>query len=104
MNMPFCHEVPNDFCFEASSSCFRPIVRFLFYKCIKIYREDLLAASMVSSTGEEGSPLFVALYDFHGVGEEQLSIRKGDTVGYLTGRPSKYLGSRSRLQQSWRVV
>ncbi|RCN52505.1 SH3 domain protein [Ancylostoma caninum] len=26
------------------------------------------------------SPLFITLYDFHGVGEEQLSIRKGDMV------------------------
>ncbi|CAI4228791.1 unnamed protein product [Auanema sp. JU1783] len=46
-------------------------------------REDLIAASMVSNNGEELSPLCVALYDFHGVGEEQLSIRKGDTVRVL---------------------
>ncbi|PIO72905.1 SH3 domain protein [Teladorsagia circumcincta] len=31
----------------------------------------------------DGSSFFIALYDFHGVGEEQLSISKGDTF-YIT--------------------
>uniref|UniRef100_A0A0N5AST4 Tyrosine-protein kinase n=1 Tax=Syphacia muris TaxID=451379 RepID=A0A0N5AST4_9BILA len=38
--------------------------------------DDLLNVSM----GADGDSLFVALYDFHGVGEEQLSLRKGDHV------------------------
>ncbi|VDD92496.1 unnamed protein product [Enterobius vermicularis] len=38
--------------------------------------DDLLNGSM----GADGDSLFVALYDFHGVGEEQLSLRKGDHV------------------------
>ena len=39
-------------------------------------RDDLLNGSM----GADGDSLFVALYDFHGVGEEQLSLRKGDHI------------------------
>uniref|UniRef100_A0A8R1HL11 Tyrosine-protein kinase n=1 Tax=Caenorhabditis japonica TaxID=281687 RepID=A0A8R1HL11_CAEJA len=58
-------------------------------------REDLVACSSmnsvnnvhdmntVSSSSSTSSPLFVALYDFHGVGEEQLSLRKGDQVRIL---------------------
>ncbi|KAK6760449.1 hypothetical protein RB195_021789 [Necator americanus] len=42
-------------------------------------REDLLSASM-GGGDDATSPLFITLYDFHGVGEEQLSIRKGDMV------------------------
>ncbi|CAJ0609227.1 unnamed protein product [Cylicocyclus nassatus] len=42
-------------------------------------REDLLSASM-GGGDDTTSPLFITLYDFHGVGEEQLSIRKGDMV------------------------
>uniref|UniRef100_A0A915AI09 Tyrosine-protein kinase n=1 Tax=Parascaris univalens TaxID=6257 RepID=A0A915AI09_PARUN len=42
-------------------------------------REDLLNGSM----GGDADSLFVALYDFHGVGEEQLSLRKGDQVRVL---------------------
>lgn len=57
-----------------------------------IFREDLVACSSmnsvnnvhdmntVSSSSSSSAPLFVALYDFHGVGEEQLSLRKGDQV------------------------
>ncbi|KHN73993.1 Tyrosine-protein kinase abl-1 [Toxocara canis] len=33
--------------------------------------------------GGDADSLFVALYDFHGVGEEQLSLRKGDQVRVL---------------------
>ncbi|MCP9256810.1 Tyrosine-protein kinase [Dirofilaria immitis] len=39
-------------------------------------REDLLNGS----TSSENDSLFVALYDFHGVGEEQLSLKRGDHV------------------------
>lgn len=59
-------------------------------------REDLVACSSMnsvnnvhdmntvsSSTSSTSAPLFVALYDFHGVGEEQLSLRKGDQVRIL---------------------
>ncbi|CAB60296.2 Tyrosine-protein kinase abl-1 [Caenorhabditis elegans] len=58
-------------------------------------REDLVACSSmnsvnnvhdmntVSSSSSSSAPLFVALYDFHGVGEEQLSLRKGDQVRIL---------------------
>uniref|UniRef100_A0A1I7U116 Tyrosine-protein kinase n=1 Tax=Caenorhabditis tropicalis TaxID=1561998 RepID=A0A1I7U116_9PELO len=57
--------------------------------------EDLVACSSmnsvnnvhdmntVSSSSSTSAPLFVALYDFHGVGEEQLSLRKGDQVRIL---------------------
>ncbi|UMM40511.1 hypothetical protein L5515_017113 [Caenorhabditis briggsae] len=57
--------------------------------------EDLVACSSmnsvnnthdmntVSSSSSSSAPLFVALYDFHGVGEEQLSLRKGDQVRIL---------------------
>ncbi|CAG9533872.1 unnamed protein product [Cercopithifilaria johnstoni] len=38
-------------------------------------REDLLNGS-----GSENDSLFVALYDFHGVGEEQLSLKRGDQI------------------------
>ncbi|VDM12324.1 unnamed protein product [Wuchereria bancrofti] len=37
-------------------------------------REDLLDGSAASN---ENDSLFVALYDFHGVGEEQLSLKRG---------------------------
>ncbi|VDN92049.1 unnamed protein product [Brugia pahangi] len=40
-------------------------------------REDLLNGSAASN---ENDSLFVALYDFHGVGEEQLSLKRGDHV------------------------
>ena len=43
-------------------------------------REDLVNACMIVN-GKEECPLFSALYDFHGVGEEQLSLKKGDQVG-----------------------
>lgn len=33
-----------------------------------------------SSRDDGTSALFVALYDFHGVGDEQLSLKKGDQV------------------------
>ncbi|CAL2049322.1 unnamed protein product [Caenorhabditis brenneri] len=59
-------------------------------------REDLVACSSMnsvnnvhdmntvsSSSSSTSAPLFVALYDFHGVGEEQLSLRKGDQVRIL---------------------
>ncbi|KAL3989304.1 Protein tyrosine kinase family protein [Acanthocheilonema viteae] len=39
-------------------------------------REDLLNGSASS----ENDSLFVALYDFHGVGEEQLSLKRGDQI------------------------
>ncbi|GMT31166.1 hypothetical protein PFISCL1PPCAC_22463, partial [Pristionchus fissidentatus] len=53
-------------------------------------KEDLLSAGMGSGSGpncregESSSSIFVALYDFHGVGEEQLSLRKGDQVRVLS--------------------
>ncbi|KJH44171.1 SH2 domain protein [Dictyocaulus viviparus] len=40
--------------------------------------EDLL--STPTGVDDSTSPLFITLYDFHGIGEEQLSIRKGDLV------------------------
>ncbi|KAJ1357460.1 hypothetical protein KIN20_015617 [Parelaphostrongylus tenuis] len=42
-------------------------------------REDLLSSSL-GGIDDATSPLFITLYDFHGIGEEQLSIRKGDLV------------------------
>uniref|UniRef100_A0A915PPZ0 Tyrosine-protein kinase n=1 Tax=Setaria digitata TaxID=48799 RepID=A0A915PPZ0_9BILA len=39
-------------------------------------REDLLNGSAAT----ENDSLFVALYDFHGVGEEQLSLKRGDRI------------------------
>ena len=36
-----------------------------------------------TSSAAYGAQLFVALYDFHGVGEDQLSLRKGDQVRVL---------------------
>lgn len=67
----------------------------IFYSSF-FFREDLVACSSVnsvnnvhdmntvSSSSSSSSPLFVALYDFHGVGEEQLSLRKGDQVSALS--------------------
>ncbi|WKY14214.1 hypothetical protein Q1695_000057 [Nippostrongylus brasiliensis] len=43
-------------------------------------RENLSSSMGSEDSSSTSTPLFVALYDFHGVGEEQLSIRKGDTV------------------------
>jgi hypothetical protein len=36
-----------------------------------------------------GQQLFVALYDFHGVGSDQLSLRRGDQVRVLGYNKSK---------------
>ncbi|GMT04998.1 hypothetical protein PENTCL1PPCAC_27172, partial [Pristionchus entomophagus] len=47
-------------------------------------KEDLLNASMGGPSSREESALFVALYDFHGVGDEQLSLKKGDQVRVLS--------------------
>ncbi|EFO22616.2 TK/ABL protein kinase [Loa loa] len=50
-----------------------------YYDNDKLYdngKEDLLNGS----TGNENDSLFVALYDFHGVGEEQLSLKRGDQI------------------------
>eukprot|EP00080_Pristionchus_pacificus_P014611 PDM74631.1 abl-1 [Pristionchus pacificus] len=50
-------------------------------------KEDLLAASMGGpggATGREEASLFIALYDFHGVGDEQLSLKKGDQVRVIS--------------------
>uniref|UniRef100_A0A8R1XTV7 Tyrosine-protein kinase n=1 Tax=Onchocerca volvulus TaxID=6282 RepID=A0A8R1XTV7_ONCVO len=51
--------------------------RFLQYDSSRwSSREDLLNGSASS----ENDSLFVALYDFHGVGEEQLSLKRGDHI------------------------
>ncbi|GMR31579.1 hypothetical protein PMAYCL1PPCAC_01774 [Pristionchus mayeri] len=48
-------------------------------------KEDLLNASMGGpASSREEAALFVALYDFHGVGDEQLSLKKGDQVRVLS--------------------
>ncbi|CAI5456350.1 unnamed protein product [Caenorhabditis angaria] len=61
-------------------------------------REDLVACSSTNSllhqsnnademnsmmSSSSTTPIFIALYDFHGVGEEQLSLRKGDQIRVL---------------------
>lgn len=38
------------------------------------------STTTASSSAIYGSQVFVALYDFHGVGEEKLSLKKGDQV------------------------
>lgn len=49
-------------------------------------KEDLLNASMGSgpASSRDEAALFIALYDFHGVGDEQLSLKKGDQVRVLS--------------------
>lgn len=42
-----------------------------------------------SSSNTYGSQLFVALYDFHGVGDAQLSLKKGDQVRVLSYNKTK---------------
>lgn len=42
-----------------------------------------LADQCEPSTSSYAAQLFVALYDFHGVGDDQLSLRKGDQVRVL---------------------
>ncbi|VDO60126.1 unnamed protein product [Heligmosomoides polygyrus] len=57
------------------------LTNLLWISSSSLKMSENLAASLGSDdAGSSSSPLFVALYDFHGVGEEQLSIRKGDTV------------------------
>ncbi|KAI1708926.1 protein tyrosine kinase domain-containing protein [Ditylenchus destructor] len=41
------------------------------------------AAPTTSTSSQYGAQLFIALYDFHGVGDEKLSLRKGDQVRVL---------------------
>lgn len=55
---------------------FIPIVMHILFI---FSREDLLNGS----AGSENDSLFVALYDFHGVGEEQLSLKRGQYDLYL---------------------
>lgn len=43
-------------------------------------REEGGASGGANSSAGYSSHIFVALYDFHGVGEEKLSLKKGDQV------------------------
>uniref|UniRef100_A0AC34QPU0 Tyrosine-protein kinase n=1 Tax=Panagrolaimus sp. JU765 TaxID=591449 RepID=A0AC34QPU0_9BILA len=61
---------------------------------VNIFREDLLMPTIPSSIDSEpgcafSNQIFVALYDFHGVGDDQLSLRKGDQVRVLGHNKTK---------------
>ncbi|CAD6188681.1 unnamed protein product [Caenorhabditis auriculariae] len=76
-------------------------------------REDLVGCSSTSSvmlademhpltSSTSATPIFICLYDFHGVGDEQLSLRKGDHVKVL-GYNKTREWCEARLQATRRV-